>query len=152
MILRGCPTFWRSHGTGPWKIEGAEGPLRERRASHGGVSCRVRRQFGQPYTKGCRVCASYRRHGHQGGLRGGNHQHSSELSESRPRGNKHEMDRAIACDIYRQSSSSVRNCAPRASSVPPVPPVPWYQLVPTVPYRRYHGTVGTVPRYLRYRR
>ena len=33
-------------------------------------SCRVRRPFGQLYTKGCRVCASYRRRGYQGGLRG----------------------------------------------------------------------------------
>jgi hypothetical protein len=29
--------------------------------------------FGQLYTKGCRVYAFYRRHGHQGGLRGGKH-------------------------------------------------------------------------------
>ena len=44
---RGCPTFWRS--VEPKKCEGAEGPPRERRAS--GVSCRVRRPFGQLYTK-----------------------------------------------------------------------------------------------------
>ena len=40
--------------------------------------------FGQLYTKGCRICASYRRRRYQGGLRGGNHQHRNEFLFSPP--------------------------------------------------------------------